>query len=165
MVFPTSALPLFERLHAGSAKTFNKIASSKPGRFALGVAQTMTTNIINEIQKGTNIRKIKWEEEFFYATISNCLSFGMDRKATELLEWLKESNNKMFTSLNRLQRNLEEGKNDSRIKSDINRVLINWDDAIKKSLLYGKETTKNRALSSGITSGLRNELDKIGDDD
>lgn len=66
----------------------------------------------------------------------------MDRKATELLEWLKESNNKMFTSLNRLQRNLEEGKNDSRIKSDINRVLINWDDAIKNLYFMEKKQPK-----------------------
>ena len=137
----TAALSFFVD-GTGSTKTFNKIASSKPGRFALGIAQTMTTNIISEIESGKSLRNINWQEELFYATISNCINLGMDNKANELLEWLKESNNKMYTSVKKLQRNLDAGKNDARIKSDRNQVKITRRNANKMGLMYGKEKTK-----------------------
>ena len=159
----TAALSFFVD-GTGSTKTFNKIASSKPGRFALGIAQTMTTNIISEIESGKSLRNINWQEELFYATISNCINLGMDNKANELLEWLKESNNKMYTSVKKLQRNLDAGKNDARIKSDRNQVKITRRNANKMGLMYGKEKNKNRVVSGGVTGVVRYEITNDNDD-
>ena len=49
---------------ARTTKTIGKIANTKSGRFAIGVAQTMITNIIGDIKKGKDFNKIDLTEDF-----------------------------------------------------------------------------------------------------
>ena len=160
----TAALSFFVD-GTGSAKNLNKIASSKPGRFALDVSQIMATNIISKIEMGASLRDIRWRDELLYASFSKCISLGMESKANELLELLKESNSKMYNAAKKLQRNIEAGKNDARINSDRNQVKITSTNALKNSLSYGKETTKNRAVSGSLTGVIRHDNESIRHDD
>ena len=134
----------------GTSKVLSKFANSKPGRFAIEVTQTMTTNIINKIESGYSITDIDFTNEFLKATFTTLLAKGMSKRANELLANLKESNTRLYTALKRLERNINAGKNEVRISRDQNKVKIAKQNSRSSASAYAKEKTKVKAISSGV---------------
>ena len=134
---------------AGTTKTIGKIANSKAGRFAIDVARTMITNIIGDIEKGTDFNKIDLTEEFISATFSTLLDKGMEKRANELLSGLERSNKKLYTALNKLKRNQKAGKSETRLKSDASRVKIAKDRYRGDVRKYAKAVTKKNLVVAG----------------
>ena len=134
---------------AGTTKTIGKIANSKAGRFAIDVARTMITNIIGDIEKGTDFNKIDLTEEFISATFSTLLDKRMEKRANELLSGLERSNKKLYTALNKLKRNQKAGKSETRLKSDASRVKIAKDRYRGDVRKYAKAVTKKNLVVAG----------------
>jgi hypothetical protein len=149
----------------GTARTMTKIGNSKAGRIGIDIVQTMMSNVIGKIENGEDFSDINLTDEFITATFSTLLSNGMGKRAGELLESLKDSNKQLYSSLNKLQRNIEAGKSDARIKSDTHKVEIAKTNANSSAVDYAAETTKINAISTGVTEIGKEVKEKIESED
>lgn len=144
----------------GTSRTMLKIGKSKAGRFAIDVGQTMMLNIVNRVSKGESFDEIDLTEEFIFATFQTLLSKKMSKRADELLSSLKESNQRLYYALEKLNRNIKAGKHKPRIKADTQKLNIAKENVKRNAINYAKKTTENRFKTSLITTAARNGYEK-----
>ena len=87
------------------------------------------------------------------ATITSLVSNKKGKRADELLESLKNKNATLYNRLAKLKRNLEAGKNKSRINSDAHKVDVARSESMKAAGAYVKEEAKSK-LKTKVTSSL-----------
>ncbi len=133
----------------GITKTTTKILNSKVGKLALETMKSMLMNISSQLETGKDFSDIDLKEEFFIATFSTLVVKGMNKKADELLTSLKENDNKVYNKCIKLQRDMNEGKNDVRIQRDENQVRIAKQNSKNANVKYAKYQVKNNATCSG----------------
>lgn len=140
---------------AGTAKTMAKIANSKAGKITIDIVQTMVTTVIGKFENGdyNSFKDIDLTDDFMEATITSLVGNKMGKRADELLESLKNKNATLYNRLAKLKRNLDAGKNASRINSDAHKVDVARSESMKATGAYVKEATKSE-LKTEVTSNL-----------
>ena len=140
---------------AGTAKTMAKIANSKAGKITIDIVKTMVTIVISKFENGdyNSFKDINLKDDFMEATITSLVSNKMGKRADELLESLKNKNATLYNRLAKLKRNLEAGKNKSRINSDAHKVDVARSESMKAAGAYVKEEAKSK-LKTEVTSSL-----------
>ena len=132
----------------GSAKMYKTIANSKIGHIIIDIIQATSINVLEQIETRQDV---KLGESFFNAVFSVIVTYGLSKKADELLGYLKTSNMSYYYAVNKLNRNIKAGKREKRISHDRTQVSVKKGNMLRATNKYVKRTTSNRLKGEIVT--------------
>ena len=129
---------------AGTSRAIEKIVSSSKGRRVLGliisITQSMLTSIAEDFETGkiSSFADINLTSKFLEATVSTLLENKLNKKAEELLSYVKSTNANLGRKMQKLERSLQANKPKTRVSSNRHKVDIARTNAHKMELRYAK---------------------------